>query len=323
MKRVLLLVCVGVVVVVCCVSRAVAGLVLTGRGTGLDRTVTVESTGLFRLVFEAGDNWGIAQWYDLVNDQAGMTNLAASTFADPGVREAGLFQMVWRGTTPDDPKLYMGASKYYHPEAPRRFSILKSTPSNVVVEAISHPLLAAGFVTNLVVDVVYGIHPDGSILITTKMTASSAQPLEEWRCAVIGVHDPTQEGVSGKTDTRGWMRASATQDPHDWSGKVETYLFEYWSKTTPAPYTHWTQASIMLVRDPSNSHITRQSRHEWTGFKRWYFADDQPSLQAGETITQHYLLQLGTTGSALLPDLSDHAVADRVAKAYMANPKAP
>ena len=196
----------------------------------------------------------------------------------------------------------------------RRFSILQSTPSNVVVEAISHPLLAAGVVTSLVVDVVYGIHPDGSILITSKVTTSVAQPLEEWRCAVIGVCDLTQEGVSGK---------AATQDPYDWSSKFEPYLFAYWSKATPAPYAHWTQASIMLVRDPSNPHITRQSRHEWTNFKRWYFADDRPAMQAGETITQRYLLQLGTAGSGILPDLSDHAVADRLAKAYRDKPPAP
>lgn len=296
-----------------------AGLVLSDRGDGLDRSVTVESTGQFRLVFEAGDNWGISHWYDLVHDQGGVTNLAASDMKDPGVREAGLFQMVWRGTVPDDPKLYMWAARNYHPEAQRSFSILVSSPSNVVVRTVSHPLLAAGVVTNLVLDVVYDIHPDGRILVTSKATALEKLPLEEWRCAVIGLCDPTQEGVSGKRDTQGWIRSSATQDPYDWSGKLEPYLYAYWSRATPAPYSGWTQASILLVRDPRNPHVSDQRRHEWTHFKRWFFADWKPAMQAGESITQNYMIQLGTTGSSLLPDLSDHAVAERVAKAYLAS----
>ena len=48
---------------------------LVDSGSSLSRTVTVESPGLFRLVFEAADNWGIAQWYDLVNDPSAKTNL--------------------------------------------------------------------------------------------------------------------------------------------------------------------------------------------------------------------------------------------------------
>jgi hypothetical protein len=50
-------------------------LQLIDSGSGLLRSVTIESGGQFRLVFEASDNWGLDQWYDLVNDPKAMTNL--------------------------------------------------------------------------------------------------------------------------------------------------------------------------------------------------------------------------------------------------------
>jgi hypothetical protein len=61
-------------------ASPVGGMRLIDSGSGLKRKVTVESVGLFRLVFEAADNWGISQWYDLVNDGSAKTNLTGPGF---------------------------------------------------------------------------------------------------------------------------------------------------------------------------------------------------------------------------------------------------
>ena len=58
-----------------------------------------------------------------------------------------------------------------------------------VVEAVSHPLLAAGVLSNVTVAVKYYIYPDGKIYITTRMSAVKAQTIKEWRCAVIGLSE--------------------------------------------------------------------------------------------------------------------------------------
>ena len=99
-------------------TSPVGGMRLIDSGAGLKRTVTIESVGLFRLVFEAADNWGISQWYDLVNDGSAKTNLTGPGFGvnpDISTAEPGLFQEVFYGTTPDDPKLYTRAASYYFP----------------------------------------------------------------------------------------------------------------------------------------------------------------------------------------------------------------
>ena len=40
-------------------AHSIPSMTLTESGSGLSRMITVESTGLFRLVFEAADNWGL------------------------------------------------------------------------------------------------------------------------------------------------------------------------------------------------------------------------------------------------------------------------
>lgn len=290
-------------------------------GSGIDETVTVEAEKLFRLVFEAGDNWGIAQWYDLVNDPTAEVNLAYSTFDDPGIREAGLFQMVWYGTNPDDPKLYMGSAKYYQPNGERSFSILDNSAARVVVEAVSHPIILAQALDNLTVAVRYYIYPNGKIYIQATMTATNAQTASEWRCAVLGLNDPPNS-QSACPDTAGWIRASATQNPYSWSESAEKYLFAYWSPDTPPPYSAWTKASIMIVpldTRGGNPQMLSQNCHGWNAFKRWYYRSGNLSMRAGDSITHQYLVQLGAENSAVLPNLVRADACDPIANAYLAD----
>ena len=202
---------------------------LVDSGSGLSRTVTVESTGLFRLVFEAADNWGIAQWYDLVNDPSARTNLTGPGYGvnkDISTAEPGLFQQVFYGTNPDDPKLYTRAASYYFPKSPRTFNILENSPSRVVVQAISSPITnAVGVLSNVTADVTYYIYPNGKIYVHSILRVRNAQTASEWRCATLGLSDPTSADPYTSPDSTGWIRSSATQNPYHYAGRGgELYL---------------------------------------------------------------------------------------------------
>jgi hypothetical protein len=304
------------------------GMQLNDSGSGLKRTVTVESTGVFRLVFEAADNWGISQWYDLVNDGAAKTNLTGPGYGvnpDISTAEPGLFQQVFYGTTPDDPKLYTRAASYYFPNSPRTFTVLENSPSRVVVQATSSPITnAAGVLSNVTCEVTYYIYPNGKIYIRSVLRVARAQTAKEWRCAVLGLSDPTSGDSYTAPDSTGWIRASATQNPYDYVGAKESYLFAYWrASTTRAPYANYTKASILLIPKPGNPRQGTQGRHNWAGWKRWYYGGVPLNLAAGESVAQDYLIQLGTQGSSVLPNINSSAVADPIARSYFANPTPP
>jgi hypothetical protein len=127
---------------------------LVDSGSGLSRTVTVESTGLFRLVFEAADNWGISQWYDLVNDPSARTNLTGPGYGvtkDISTAEPGLFQQVFYGTRPDDPKYYTGCRSLL-PKQPTHFQHPENS-ARVVVQHIESSHNAVGVLSNVTGDV--------------------------------------------------------------------------------------------------------------------------------------------------------------------------
>lgn len=304
------------------------GMQLIDSGSGLKRKVTVESVGLFRLVFEAADNWGISEWYDLVNDRPAKTNLAGPGYGvnrDISTAEPGLFQEVFYGTTPDDPKLYTRAASYYFPNSPRTFTVLENSPSRVVVQAISSPIAnAMGVLSNVTGEVTYYIYPNGKIYVHSVLRVAKAQTAKEWRCAVIGLSDPTSGDPYTAPDSTGWIRASATQNPYDYVGAKESYLFAYWrASTTASPYANYTKASILLVPKPGNPNQGKQGRHNWAGWKRWYYGNVPLNLAAGKSLAQDYLIQLGTQGSSVLPNINSSTVADPIARSYFANPTPP
>ncbi len=309
-------------------QTATSRVQLTDSGSGLSRTVTIESPGLFRLVFEAADNWGIAQWYDLVNDPAAKANLTGPGYGvtkDISTAEPGLFQQVFYGTTPNDPKLYTRAAGHYFPKSPRTLNILENSPARVVVQSISSPVASAiGVLSNVTAEVTYYIYPNGKIYIHSVLRAARAQSVSEWRCAVLGLNDPTSTDPYTTADATGWIRSSATQNPYDYAGATERYIFAYWrASTTPAPYTNFTKASVLLIPNPRNQNQGKQGRHNWAGWKHWYYGNVSLNLAAGQSVTQDYLIQLGTQGSSVLPDIRSSAVADRIAQSYFANPTPP
>ncbi len=303
----------------------VPSLTLGHAGTGLDETYTVESTGEFRLVFDAGDNWGISEWYDLVNDPDAERNLTGPGYGtgstDVTVSEPGLFNQVYYGTTPDDPKLFHRSAKYYWPLSARSFEIVENTSTRIRVASTCHPMLAAGVLTDITVRVDYTIYPDGRIHITCATTAASGTTMDQqWVQAIMGLENPGGTGSVPPDITGGWVRATDTQNPYNYSADFDPYLFAYWDPTTPPPNTNFAKASALLVPRTGNPSQGNRFIHSWDNFLRWgYTTGVSTTISGGQTITQRYLLHLGTEGSLFLPDIKTSTVADPLAAAYQAD----
>lgn len=298
---------------------------VSDSGTGVDRKVTVESTGQFRLIFDAGFNWGISQWYDLVNDPNATTNLSSEAFSNPQYYsdESGLYNQVWYGTNLDDQKLVIQSARVYpNAAAYRSFSILENTINRVVVQSVSNPLIADTAVNDIRATITYYIYPTGKIFLHSKVDIFADFPNTSWRQPTIGLSDPSITDTHSEPDTAGWMRSTATQSPYSYENKKSPYIFAFWSPETPAPYTNWTKASIMVVPKADNPYETSQHLgHNWNGFKRMSYYAQNFVLSKGQTVESYYLIQLGTQGSSLLPNITNASVAGPYANDYL-NPSA-
>jgi hypothetical protein len=312
-------------------------LSLVISGTGTNQIATVESSNQFRLVFEASDNWGLSQWYDLVNDPNATTNLAGPIYSvngpsNPCAAEPGLQNMVFYGD--NDAKLNMREAGCAFSNNTRSMTVLSSSPSLVVIQTSGHPMTGLPNIdTNITGTNTYYIFPNGQIYVHDTVSVATAKDLGcagscDLFISTMELEDPTQQGTT-PPDSQGWIRASATQNPYSYVGSQENYVFAYWGPGTPSPYTNYTKASILLVPSPNNPTTLYQIIHSWSsgpgyGVVRWgYRMSPGPNMSAGQTIAYDFLLQLGTQGSSVLPNINSSAVAAPIATSYRANPIPP
>ncbi|HBI33911.1 MAG TPA: hypothetical protein DDY44_02050 [Candidatus Moranbacteria bacterium] len=220
-----------------CGSVQAAGLILTETNQGtIDHTVTIESEGQFRLAFEAADNWGLSQWYDLANDPTAQINIASESYSNPPASsdESALFQQVYN---PGDPKAHMFAAKYYQPGNPRSFSILENTTARVVVENMYYPLIGTQLYSALQFHTKYVIYPDGKIYITNKLNVINDYLLTEWRNSVIGLGDPSYglntSSMSAVADNNNSPRTLTDETKNwttnQWAGYMASYGYDHWA----------------------------------------------------------------------------------------------
>jgi hypothetical protein len=233
----------------------------------------------------------------------------------------------------NDKKLDMRVAGCSFPSASRSMTILSSDPSLVVIQTSGHPVDAIPNIdTNITGTVTYYILANGQIYIHSAISAVNAEDLSnggtaDLFIATMGLPDPTQTGTI-PPDSHGWIRASATQNPYNYVGSQEDYVFAFWGPNTPNPYTNYTKASIMLVPSPNNPTSLGQIIHSWgcgtgCGVVRWGYRMRGPKMSAGQTIAYDFLMQLGTQGSSVLPNINSNAVAGPIANAYRANPTPP
>jgi hypothetical protein len=193
----------------------------------------------------------------------------------------------------------------------------------VVVQAISSPVASAiGALTNVTGDVTYYIYPNGKIYIHSVLRVAKAQTASEWRCATLGLSDPTSRDPYSDPDSTGWIRSSTSQNLYSSVSAPERYIFAYWrASTTPAPYTNFTKASVLLVPKPGNPNQGQQGRHNWGGWKRWYLETFR-STSPQDRADPDYLIQLGTQGSGVLPNINSRACRPHCS-GLLANPTPP
>jgi hypothetical protein len=312
------------------------GLRAAYDNNGLDGTqeLTITVPGQFKIGFEQADNWGLAQWFDLVNDPSATTNLlqpacpAGSCNAGSLQQaEPGMFNVTYYSFA--DEKQFQKSSHYFFPVAPRSLNILEHNSSRIVVETQSLPAVTSQDVLNNVTGTArYYIYSNGQIYVHYTCKVTNAVTITAGKFSDITFEDPTQTGTA-PPDSQGWIRASATQNPYSSNAGVETYLFAYWGPSTPNPYTNYTKASIMIVHSPTNSQGS-QVIHSWGsgtghGVVRWgwLWPATDTALGAGGSISIDYLIQIGTQGSTLLPNITSSTVAGPIATAYINNPVPP
>jgi len=211
-----------------------AGLTLTETDQGtIDHTVTIESEGQFRLAFEAAYNYGLSKWYDLVNDQSALLDIAQNpTDYIPSHQQGALFNQC---VNPNDLIGHVISAKLYLPNLDRSLSIVENTSSRVIIEVGYYPMLGSSNNQNLLFTDRYYIYPDGKIYINHKMRSSIDQTLTEWRNSIIGVGDPFYQ-LSGDSATfvadnvaRTLTDATKNWTPNQWVGYLTSKDYNQWS----------------------------------------------------------------------------------------------
>lgn len=329
-------------------------LSVTQSGSGNTATITVTSSGQFSLTWDAADNWGLDGWYDLINDPTLTTNLAAPVYSvngssQPCAEESGMVNYVLYSE--NDEKLFMkmvsGGCTYS--SATRTMTIITNDPNLVVLESTQIPVAPSSLSADLTSTVRYYIYPNGKIYVHFVLKAVSAHnfstcgtgstsPCDEFTM-MLGLPDSLQTGtLPPDTQTVGWVRASTTQNPYNFVNGAENYVYEYWPSSSGA-YGYGSsmtpKASIMIVPSPSNALAPDgQLQHSWAcgtgcGVVRWgYHKSLSTTLAAGQTMTWDWLLQLGTQGSSVLPNMTvapptNCSTCTTIANAYRSNPVPP
>ena len=115
----------------------------------------------------------------------------------------------------------------------------------------------------------------------------------------------------------GWLRADSVNNPHSWHRDPAEFIFMYWDKSTPTPFTNWTKASILLAPRPGNpKQGGGAGLHGWKGTKRLYYEFGKFDLAKDEKVTQFYMVQLGTENSKYLPNIRTKKVGAEYANDY-------
>ena len=171
-------------------DSAVIGLKLSETGKGLNHAVIVKSKGLFKLGFENGLNYGLTQWYDLVNDPQAKIDISQNhTGYLPEHAQGALFNQC---LNPDDLIGHVVSARNHFKDTPRSIKILENGAVRIVLENSYHPMLGKQN-KELLFNTRYVIYPTGKIYITNTFTALSSQKIDMWRNSVLGLGDPVYQ----------------------------------------------------------------------------------------------------------------------------------
>ena len=348
----------------------------------MSHAVQVNSTGRFQLGFEASRNYGLSQWFDLVNDPTAATDITHYTDDPAALTEQGSLcnQVIY----PDDTHASHRTAEWQWPTLPRDLRVIEANPMRTVIETTAHPTVTSVADQDLTIVTRYTVYATGQIYVTATATSAAGRTdITEWRHCVLGVGDPSYRttatsgadavvvsptelrapsatwsvdawaghrvsldgyrefdilsntsdtltlaassqtlvggaySIGSRPDVYGWLRGVDHQHPYTWSADPKTVLFAHWDPATPAPWSDWTAASVMLAPAPGNPwSIDNTAMHHWDGFKRHHYRHVDPVLAPGVGITNHYLMQLGTAGDDVLPSITQRSVANARADDY-------
>jgi len=322
------------------VIAASPSLSVSDFGVGINRVVSVTSPGLFKLAFEATENFGLSRWYDLVNDPAMTNDLAQShdtlIKTNPGMKynEGGsLFTQIFNPLDVQSTNFVDQSILNANPQYAATINIIESNSLRIIIDTLQYPKISNTYYSDVTLATRYTIYPDGKIFITNTLHSTGSRTINEWRKATLQLADPTATALSNRPDPTGWIRAASTYNLGSSGATTEQnpagnyynqsivfkYLFMYWNPATPA-FENFTKASVLLAPSASNDPTYSGSlgTHGNTGYKRLFYTVNTPfSLTPGMDITQQYMIQLGAANNNVLPDIKNKSVADPFVDDYI------
>lgn len=337
------------ILIACMVASLFAAaqtLSVSQAGSGNTATVAVTLSGQIKWQWSAADNWGLDGWWDLVNDASATTNLASPVYsvggsAVPCAEESGLAQYTFYSEGDEKESMHWVANGCTYSATTRTMNILVNTSSLVVLEVVSTPVITSGPSAKLTTVKKYYINTSGQIKVSNHITTNASITLGSgaWGddfAIMMGLPNSLQTGSTPPdTQSVGWVRAAASANPYNFNASNETYLYAYWGSSSGAfgyGSSMTPKASIMIVPSPRNV-VTglRQGIHSWAcgtgcGVTRWgYLTQSGQSLAAGQSVDYEWLIQFGTQGSGVLPNMTitpptTCAICTTIANAYTASP---
>jgi len=300
-----------------------AGLEVSESGAAPDLKVTVTSPGAYRAVVWQASGGGIMEFYDLAADPEAKTNLAGP--------DRGLFEIGWHGASRPDPDPALGdygkapngsygcrdwpSMGHKELKAQGELQVIEKSPARVRIRATSVFTFWSRFAdTNMPVTATYTFHPAGQ----------------------IGIHVRVQKSVR----------------EFKWSGEYGPHLFLPAPKDKPEanPCYVFSTPKVAQVRDasfspseelvmatsenvkasflltiPVEEHALfgRHMRHDGrsVGWDRCGYGSGGVRMEPGYDSAWACLIQMGTEGSKLIPQVRTPKDALPYAMQYRTPPK--
>lgn len=257
----------------CFVHAVQKGLSLKEKNKGsIEHTIVLESLGQFRLAFEASYNYGLSQWFDLVNDPARTINMAYNpTSYIPAHQQPALFNQV---INPGDLIGHIISAKIYLRNIPREFRIIERNNVRCVVIASFSPMIGTNYNKNINFEVQYTLYPTGKIYIRSTLQSMDYQEITLWRNSVIGLGDPSfmtayDSGNQGVVNGNMLTDTSKNWQMNKWQGyRLNQTGYNSWEVVSN------TSSELMIGRRISGNAVIKDgpysisSRHDKYGWIR-------------------------------------------------------
>lgn len=307
-----------------------AGLELSRSGEPPDQKIAVTSPGVYRAVVYEASGGGINEFYNLASDPEAKLSLPwkdrglfevgwhGNSFKNPGADKKTCCNNHALGAKPED-GCYDGCADWpsmAHKElkATGELAVIEQSPARVRIRAKAPYVWWAKFVHKLTAEVVYTFYPTGRIVMQMHVTNSGDKPFH-WS-GEYGPHISVSASDKTPENDRGFVWSTPKQEKFVSGSPSEELVLASSDKA---------KTRLMLSIPPEEQMLfTRFMQHDGhtVGWDRAGYGSGSLVMEAGYDNTWACMIQMGTTGSTLVPELKTARDALPYALQYRVAPKA-